>query len=107
MKEKIESLEHIHKFCGFYLLREVAEKMTAACVRGGGPVIALDSMTDEKEFEWAIGLYRSLLDAAEQYIGCKNGEKPGVCAVMCQRCREENAEHPGPICTGEKTCIRF
>lgn len=107
MEEEIQSLEQSHRFCGFYLLRKVAEKMTAVCVRGGGPVISLDDLSDEKEFEWAIGLYRALLDAAEQYIGCSPGEKSGVCAVMCRRCREENAEHLEPICTGEKNCTRF
>lgn len=105
--EQLQELEQRRQFCGFYLLRSVAEKMAATCCKGGGPVIALENLPHHDEFTWAMGLYSALLDAAEQYIGCTEGEKPGICAVMCQRCREENEEHPAPICTGQKACIRF
>lgn len=104
---QILDLEQKHRLCCSHFLRGEVEKMAAVCCKGGGPVLKLHELPSEKEFMWAMGLYRSLLDAAEQYIGCADGEKPGVCAVMCQRCQKENAGHLEPICTGKKTCTRF
>ena len=105
-KDTIEQMEQAHPFCGTYLLRGIVEGMTAACRNGGGLVVKLEDMADQ-DFQWALGLYKALADAAAQYIGCSDGEKPGVCAVMCQRCQKENAGHLEPICTGKKTCTRF
>ena len=73
---------------------------------GGGAVVELKDMA-EPDLSWTMGLCRAMADAAAQYIGCADGEKPGVCAVMCQRCQKENAGHLEPICTGKKTCTRF
>lgn len=105
-KDAIEQIERAHPFCGAYLLEHFSAAINMACLHGGGTVVELEDMA-EPDLSWTIGLCKALADAAAQYIGCSEGEKPGVCAVMCQRCQKENVGHLEPICTGKKTCTRF
>ena len=101
-----KEMEREHPFCGAYLLEHISAVINMACRHGGGAVVELKDMA-EPDLSWTMGLCRAMADAGAQYIGCADGEKPGVCAVMCQRCQKENAGHLEPICTGKKTCTRF
>lgn len=96
----------VSMFCGEWLLKEVAEKMTAACRHGGGPVAKMEDMAPW-DYEWAEGLYKAMAQAAEQYCGCEPGKQRGVCAAICRRCLEGTLEPPVRPCSYESGCTRF
>lgn len=83
------SLMRNSETCLLSVCRVAAEQSTAVCRHGGGVVKHLDEVSTEDQ-NWAMGLYKALLEAMARYCDCKAKRQDGSCALTGLEC--EGAE---------------
>ena len=81
--------EPVWQGCFCHVLRSAAAKIATACLKGSGEVRPLEDTEDPEIRRVGTGLYQTMMEAAEAYMGCRR--RAG--AAMCQK--QEETGWPG------------